>query len=76
MQTLNPMSTFDPSKRCFLYDATNGWAMEWHPEYAGDYRRWAEPWSDDARFMHFDGLLLGGWTDRAFVPAKIAKIPA
>jgi hypothetical protein len=32
--------------------------MEWAPEYAESYRKWAEPWDDDPRFMHFDGLLL------------------
>jgi hypothetical protein len=68
MPTLDPMSTFDPEKHCFLYDATNCWAMEWHAEYAGEYRRWAEPWDDDPRFIHFDGLLLGGWSEQNVAP--------
>jgi hypothetical protein len=69
------MSSFDPSKHCFLYDATNGWAMKWRPEYAGEYPCWAEPWRDDPRFMHFDGLLLGGWSEHSFSPSNVA-VPA
>ena len=64
MQTLNPMSRFDETKHCFVYDSTNDCMMEWVPEDAESYRKWAEPWADDPRFIHFDGLLLGGWRDK------------
>ena len=72
---LNPMSTFDPGKRCYLYDSTNDCMMEWSPGCAEDYRKWAEPWRDDPRFMHFDGLLLGGWSEHSFKPQDLEKVP-
>jgi hypothetical protein len=73
---LNPMSTFGPEAHCFLYDGTNHQALEWVPQDAGNWRKWAEPWSDDPRFMHFHGLLLGGWGEREFKPDELEKVPA
>ena len=31
---------------------------------------------DDPRFMHFDGLLLGGWSERDFKTDEIQDLPA
>ena len=72
---LKPMSTFDPATHCYLYDGTNDWMMEWKPEYAEGYQKWAEPWGDDPRFMHFDGLLLGGWSEQHSSRTSLRRCP-
>jgi hypothetical protein len=49
--------------------------IEWTP-VDGESLGSAEPWEDDPRFIHFDGLLLGGWSDKPFQPDEISEVPA
>jgi hypothetical protein len=38
---MNPMSTFNPDKPCKVHDRVNEFLLDWKPEWAADYRRWA-----------------------------------
>jgi hypothetical protein len=58
---LNPMSTFDPARRCRIHDLLNDEMVEWSPELAASYRKSA--FEEQAGIMSFDGMLLDGWTE-------------
>jgi hypothetical protein len=45
---------------CRVHDRLNEQVLIWKPEWAGDYRRWAEEFDDG--IIEWDGLLLDGWS--------------
>ncbi len=59
--TLRPMSTFDPLRRCTVHDVLNDETIEWSPELAASYRRFA--FEEEVGMISFDGLLLDGWAE-------------
>ncbi|MGY4358528.1 hypothetical protein ACVWZR_007656 [Bradyrhizobium sp. i1.3.1] len=56
---MNPMATFNPDEPCRVHDALNNTFIDWKPEWAARYRKYAAP--HDEGVIAFDGLLLDGW---------------
>jgi len=54
---MNPMSTFDPDVACRVHDRLNEKIINWRPEWAANYRQYA-----DEGVIEWDGLLLDGWS--------------
>ena len=55
---MNPMRTFDPGVSCGVHDRLNDFVLDWKPEWAAHYRRWAK--EHDIGVIEWDGLLLDG----------------
>ena len=56
---MNPMDTFNPDMPCRVHDGLNDIILDWRPEWAEDYRRWAG--EHDTGVIEWDGLLFDGW---------------
>jgi hypothetical protein len=63
---MEPMTTFDPSRRCEAHDQLNDSWDPWDPVTdEALYRAWAEPQhSQSSHVMQYDGRLLG-WRELA-----------
>jgi hypothetical protein len=59
---MNPMQTFYPDVACRMHDGLNDKLLDWQPEWADSYRRYAS--EHDTGVIGCDGLLLEGWSSR------------
>ena len=59
MRKMRPMSAFDPTRRAFVHDKLNSWAIEWLPEWSPLYQENALIQPDGT--VEWDGLILDGW---------------
>ena len=57
---MNSMATFNPDQRCHVHDGLNDKLLNWDPEWATHYRKYAAP--EGKGVVAWDGLLLDGWT--------------
>jgi hypothetical protein len=60
------MSTFDPLRRCTVHDLLNDETIEWWPELAASYRKFA--FEEEGGIVSFDGLMLDGWIELVETP--------
>src|SRR4051794_8357198 len=61
MAMLQPMDTFDPTKRCTVHDRVNEILIPWNPESSSHYR--TNAFVHEPGVIGWDGLLLDGWTE-------------
>jgi hypothetical protein len=72
LTSMQPMNTFDPSNSCKVHDGLNDCLFDWKPEWALNYRTYAEKHNqDDPNVIAWDGLLLDGWMRGQPVPTGL-----
>ena len=57
---MNPMDTFERDAPCRVHDKLNDKVIDRNPEWAANYRQYADRFDDGV--IEWDGLLLDGWS--------------